>query len=56
MSAAVVLVFLVYSLTDNAAWADGQVWAASCDAALAYLRAGLRDGWAVMVIACEPAA
>jgi hypothetical protein len=56
MSAAVVMTFLVYSLTDNAAWADGEVWAATCDAALAYLVAGLRDGWAVHIIACGPAA
>lgn len=47
-----VLSFLLYSLTDDWAFEEGQVWAPTCEAALRYLLAGLREGWAIHVLSC----
>jgi hypothetical protein len=50
-----VLSFILYSLTDETSWAEGEIFARTCLAAVHYLLAGLAPDQALYVIACQVA-
>jgi hypothetical protein len=50
-----ILTFLIYSLTDETAWIEGEIWASTCLAAVHYLIAGLAPDQALHIIACQVA-